>query len=165
MEFVPSHGVMVRPATCRILIANFQPIVRHGLRALLAAEPYFEVVGETGTGIDAVRLARELRRDVIVIDLLMPRLDGLAATRRIRAELPETQVIVMSGVDDDTSAIESIRTGAAGYLLKDARIDALLRAIRCAAMGQMALPVQAARQAGGGRTPRPTLEQSAASKR
>src|SRR5260370_22812890 len=74
----------------------------------------------------------------------MPRLDGVAATRTIRAELPETQVIIMTGVDDDTSAIESIRAGAAGYVLKGASIDALLHAIRCASTGQMALPVQAA---------------------
>jgi two-component system, NarL family, response regulator LiaR len=114
--------------TVRVLIANQQPIVRHGL---------WDV-------IEAVRLARQLRPDVVLIDLSMPTVNGIAATRIIRAELPDTQVVVMTGVDADTSAVEAIRAGAAAYLLKDARIDDLLRSIRGAGAGQVALPAQTA---------------------
>jgi two-component system, NarL family, response regulator LiaR len=131
-------------ATCRVLIANRQPIVRHGLRALLANQPDLQAIGETDEGDEAVRMARQLRPDVVLIDLAMPTVDGIAATRMIRAELRDTQVIVMTGVDDDAFAIEAIRAGAAAYLLKDSRIEDLLRAIRGAGAGQVALPAQAA---------------------
>ena len=130
--------------TVRVLIANHQPIVRHGLRALIASEPDLQVIGEADDGGEAVRLARQLRPDVVLIDLSIPTVDGISATRMIRAELRDTQVIVMTGVDEDASAIEAIRAGAAAYLLKDARIDDLLRTIRGAGAGQVALPAQTA---------------------
>jgi DNA-binding NarL/FixJ family response regulator len=129
--------------TLRILIANHQPIVRHGLRTLIANEPDLHVVSETDDGGEAVRLARQLRPDVVLIDLLMSTVDGIAATRLIRAELRDTQVVVMAGVEEGTSAIEAIRAGAAAYLLKDARTDDLLRTVRGAGAGQVALPAQA----------------------
>jgi DNA-binding NarL/FixJ family response regulator len=128
----------------RVVIANHQPIVRHGVRALLAGEPDIEIIGEAENGREAVQLARRFRPDVVLIDLMMPEVDGIAATRMIRAELPDTQVVVMAGVDEDTSAIESIRAGASAYLLKETRTEALLRAIRGAGTGQIALPAQAA---------------------
>ena len=128
--------------TVRVLIANHQPIVRHGLRALIASEPDLQVVGEADDGGEAVRMARQLRPDVVLIDLSIPTVDGISATRMIRAELRDTQVVVMTGVDEDASAIEAIRAGAAAYLLKDARIDDLLRTIRGAGAGQVALPAQ-----------------------
>lgn len=130
--------------TVRVLIANHQPIVRHGLRALIANEPDLEMIGETDDGGEAVRMARQLRPDVVLIDLSIPTVDGISATRMIRAELRDTQVVVMTGVHEDTSAIEAIRAGAAAYLLKDARIDDLLRTIRGAGAGQVALPAQMA---------------------
>ena len=130
--------------TVRVLIANHQPIVRHGLRALIATEPDLQVVGETDDGGEAVRLARQLRPDVVLIDLSIPTVDGISATRMIRAERRDTQVVVMTGVDEDTSAIEAIRAGAAAYLLKSSRIDDLLRTVRGAGAGQVALPAQTA---------------------
>src|SRR5690242_2087322 len=131
-------------AVLRVLIANHQPIVRHGLRALIAREPDLQSIGETDDGGEAVRLARQLRPDVVLIDLAIPTADGIAATRMIRAELRDTQVIVMTGIDEAACAIEAIRAGAAAYLLKDSRIEELLRSIRGAGAGQVALPAQAA---------------------
>jgi DNA-binding NarL/FixJ family response regulator len=131
-------------APCRVLIANREPIVRHGVRALLAAEPDLEVVGETDDGAEAARLAARLRPDVVLVDLLMSAPGGIALTRMIRADAPGTQVIVMTGVDEDAPAIEAIRAGAAAYLSKDARVDVLLRAIRGAGAGQVGLPAEAA---------------------
>jgi NarL family two-component system response regulator LiaR len=128
----------------RVLIANQQPIVRHGLRALIAHEADRQVVAETDDGGEAVQIARQLRPDVVLIDLSIPTVDGIRATRMLRRDLPETQVVVMTGVNEDTSAIEAIRAGAAAYLLKDARVDELLRTIRGAGAGQVALPAQTA---------------------
>src|SRR5215216_5856058 len=130
--------------TIRVLIANHQPIVRHGLRALIASEPDLQVIGETDDGGEAVRMARQLRPNVVLIDLSMPTVDGISATRMIRAELRDTHVVVMTGVHEDTSAIEAIRAGAAAYLLRDSRIDDLLRTVRGAGAGQVALPAHAA---------------------
>lgn len=129
-------------AVVRVLVASHQPIVRHGLRAVIAGESDLQVIGETDDGGEAVRMARQLRPDVALIDLSMPTVDGISATRMIRAELRETQVVVLTGAHEDASAIESMRAGAAAYLLKDARIDDLLWTIRGAGAGQVALPAQ-----------------------
>jgi two-component system, NarL family, response regulator LiaR len=125
-----------------VLIASPQPLVRRGLWNVIASEPDLQVVGEADDGGEAVRLARQLLPDVVLIDLSMPTFDGISATRMIRAEHRDIQVIVMTGVDSDISAIEAIRAGAAAYLLKDAQIDEVLRTIRGAGAGQVALPAQ-----------------------
>src|SRR5262249_25134858 len=112
-------------------------------------ESDLHVIGETDDGSEAVRLARQARPDVVLIDLSIATVDGISATRMIRAELPDTQVVVTSGFDEDASAIEAIRVGAAAYLLKNARIDEILRTIRGAGAGQVALPARmAARMVG-----------------
>ena len=132
-----------RHARTWVLIANHQPIVRHGVRVLLMEAPDIEVVGEATSSREAVQMVRQLRPDVLVIDLLMPDLDGISATRIVRAEAPGTEVVVMTGAQDDGAAIESIRAGAAAYLPKDAQIEVLLRSVRSAGAGQVALPAQA----------------------
>jgi len=128
----------------RVVIASPLPIARHGLRVLLADAADIDVIGETESGSDAVRLARQLRPDVVAIDLLMPEVDGITATRMIRAEIPSTHVVVMAGVEEDTPAFEAIRAGASAYLTKEAQTDTLLRTIRGAGSGQVALSSQAA---------------------
>jgi DNA-binding NarL/FixJ family response regulator len=130
-------------ATVRVLIASHQPIVRHGLRGLLVAEPEIEIVGESDDGSEAVRLARRLRPDLVLIDMGIQTLDAIAVTRMIRSELRETQVIIISGGNDDVSAVESVRAGATAYVRRDARIEDLLRAIRSAVAGQVVLPARA----------------------
>jgi NarL family two-component system response regulator LiaR len=111
---------------------------------MIASEPDLQVIGEADDGGTAVRMARQLRPDVVLIDLSIPTVDGISATRMIRADLRDTKVVVTSGVDEDTAAIEAIRAGAAAYLLKSARIDELVGTIRGAGTGQVALPVQMA---------------------
>ena len=133
-----------RRVSTRVLIASSQPIVRHGLRALFADEADIDLIAETERGGDAVRLARQLRPDVVALDLLLPEVDGITATRMIRAELPNTHVVVMTGIDEDAPAIEAIRAGASAYLPREARTDALLRAIRSADSGQVNLSTHAA---------------------
>ena len=130
-------------ATVRVLIASHQPIVREGLRGLLVAEPEMEIVGESDDGGDALRLARRLRPDLVLIDMGIQTLDAIAATRMIRSELRDTQVIVISGGNDDVSAVESVRAGATAYLRREARIEDLLRAIRSAVAGQVMIPARA----------------------
>lgn len=130
--------------TIRILIADDHAVVRQGLRMFLALEPELEVVGEANNGAEAVRLARELRPDVVLMDLLMPVMDGIAATAALRQELPETEVLALTSVLEDASVTGAIKAGAIGYMLKDTRAEELCRAITAAAAGQVQLSPQAA---------------------
>jgi NarL family two-component system response regulator LiaR len=130
----------------RVLIADDHAIVRQGLRMFLGADPEIELVGEARDGQEALDLARRHRPDVVLMDLLMPRLDGVAATKAIRRELPETEVLAVTSVLEDASVIEAVRAGAIGYLLKDTEAPELRRAIKAAAAGQVQLsPAAAAR--------------------
>ena len=125
--------------TVRIVIADDHSVVRTGLRAMLDQEPGFEIVGEAATVTQALELAGRVRPAVVLMDLRMPELDGVAATARIRKELPEVQVLVLTTYDTDADILRAIEAGAAGYLLKDATRDDLLRAIQTAARGESVL--------------------------
>lgn len=132
--------------TVRVLIADDHPMVRSGLRQMLETTDDMEVVGEAVTGTDAVRAAGRLGPDVVLMDLRMPELDGVAATAEIRRRHPDVQVLVVTTYDTDADIYAAIDAGAVGYLLKDARRDELYAAIRAASRGETALaPKVAAR--------------------
>jgi DNA-binding NarL/FixJ family response regulator len=128
----------------RILIADDHSVVRQGLRMFLALDPELEVVGEAENGSRALELARELRPDVVLMDLLMPVMDGVTAIEAIRRELADTEVIALTSVLEDASVVGAVKAGAIGYLLKDTQADELCRAIKAAAAGQVQLSPQAA---------------------
>ncbi len=130
--------------TVRILITDDHGVVRQGLRMFLSLDPEFEVVGEAENGEEAVAMARELRPDVVLMDLLMPVMDGIEATGAIRRELPDVEVIALTSVLEDVSVTEAVRAGAIGYLLKNTEAEALGRAIKAAADGQVQLAPEAA---------------------
>jgi DNA-binding NarL/FixJ family response regulator len=119
----------------RVLIVDDHPTLREGLRAILDTQDDFEIAGEAANGEDAVAKAAVLRPDVILMDLEMPVLDGVEATRRIHEELPGTPVIVLTAFDTDDRIIGAVEAGAQGYLLKGATRDEIFRAIRVAREG------------------------------
>jgi len=120
----------------RILLVDDQPLFREGLRTLLSVHPDFEVVGEAGNGEEAIRLVRSLLPSVVLMDLQMPVLDGVTATRSLHEEQPDCRVIVLTTFDDDEMVFDGLRAGAVGYLLKDAPSEKLAEAIRVAARGE-----------------------------
>src|SRR5919205_2842356 len=128
----------------RILITDDHGVVRQGLRMFLSLDPQLEVVGEAENGEEALAMARELKPDVILMDLLMPVMDSIAATEAIRRELPEVEVLALTSVLEDVSVSGAVRAGAIGYLLKNTDADALGRAIKAAAAGQVQLAPEAA---------------------
>jgi len=122
--------------TIRILLADDQALFREGLHTLLSLQADLEVVGEAGNGAEALQLAAAAQPDVILMDVQMPVLDGVAATRRLRAEQPACRVILLTTFDDDEYVFEGLRAGAVGYLLKDAPSARLVEAIQAAARGE-----------------------------
>jgi NarL family two-component system response regulator LiaR len=127
----------------RVVIADDHSIVREGLRRFLGRDPELTVVGEASDGAEAVELARRLRPDVVLMDLLMPVMDGIVATSTIRKELPETEVVALTSVLESAAVIGAVKAGAIGYLLKDIQAAELRRAIKAAAAGQVQLTPQA----------------------
>lgn len=123
----------------RILLADDQALFREGLRMLLSAQPDFEVVGEAANGAEALRLAAKLRPQIVLMDMRMPILDGVAATRQLREMHPDCRVIVLTTFDDDTLVFEGLRAGAVGYLLKAVSSPRLLEAIHAVARGESIL--------------------------
>jgi DNA-binding NarL/FixJ family response regulator len=120
----------------RIVIADDQALFREGLRTLLSTRPDMDVVGEASEGDEAVALVEKLRPDVVLMDLQMPRADGIQATARIRERWPEIPVLVLTTFDDDANLFGALRAGAAGYLLKDVSSETLISAIQAAARGE-----------------------------
>ena len=129
-----------------VLIVDDHAVVREGLRTFLELQDWIEIVGEAADGAEAIREAERLRPDVILIDLLMPKLDGAAAMRELRRRQPATRAIVLTSFADDDRLLPAIQAGAAGYLLKDTRPSELARAVRAAHAGEALLdPTVAAR--------------------
>lgn len=128
----------------RILIADDHSVVRQGLRMFLSLDPELEVVGEASNGAEAVQMAHGLRPDVVLMDVLMPQMDGVTATGEIRSQLPDTEVIALTSVLDDGTVVGAVKAGAIGYLLKDTQADELCRAIKAAFAGQVQLSPEAA---------------------
>jgi DNA-binding NarL/FixJ family response regulator len=120
----------------RVLIADDQQLVREGLHVLLDLISDIGVVGEASNGVEAIERARQLEPDVILMDVQMPELDGVGATRQIREACPEVKVIILTTFDDDEYVFEGLRAGAAGYLLKDVPSEQLAEAIRAASRGE-----------------------------
>jgi NarL family two-component system response regulator LiaR len=124
----------------RILLIDDHRVVRTGLRALLEAEADFEVVGEADNGTQGICLANKLRPDIVLTDLLLPDLDGVAVTQRLRAGLPNTQVVVLTSISEqDHWVVRAIRAGAISYLVKSADVGELVETLRRAAAGQVYL--------------------------
>jgi DNA-binding NarL/FixJ family response regulator len=130
----------------RILVADDQRVVREGLVMLLGLLPGVEVVGAAADGEQAVALAAELGPDVVLMDLRMPRLDGVQATRRLRDHDPEVAVIALTTYADDRSVVEALRAGARGYLTKDAGADEIRQAVEAVVRGEVALDPAVQRQ-------------------
>ncbi|HZA83538.1 MAG TPA: response regulator transcription factor [Actinomycetes bacterium] len=141
-------------APIRLLIADDHPVVRDGLRAMLATQPDMELVGEAATGIEAVERVRTLRPDVVLMDLQMPDLDGPAAIATLRERAPGVRVLVLTTFGTDADITRAVDAGATGYLLKDAPREQLFGAIRAAARGESVLsPSVATRVLGRMRAP------------
>jgi NarL family two-component system response regulator LiaR len=127
----------------RVLVVDDHAVVRRGLRMFLGDDPEIELVGEACDGEEGVRLADELQPDVVLMDLLLPKVDGIQATETIRKQLPDTQVIALTSVLEDASVIGAVKAGAIGYLLKNTEAEDLLAAIHAAAAGQVRLSPEA----------------------
>jgi DNA-binding NarL/FixJ family response regulator len=145
-----------------IVLADDHRIVREGLRKLLEAEPHLRVVGEAANGLDAIRLVERLRPDVLVLDLMMPAMNGLEVTRQIRKRAPKTRTVVLSMHSDEAYVIEAFGNGAAAYVLKDSSSEDLIRAVCEAAANRRYLSppladsaIDAYLQRAGARTPDP----------
>jgi DNA-binding NarL/FixJ family response regulator len=119
----------------RVVLADDQPLIRSGLRVLIADTPDLEVVGEAGTGAEAVRLAADVCADVVVMDIRMPGMDGIAATRTITAGAASARVLILTTFDDDDYVYAALRAGASGFLVKDMALEDILAAIRIVAGG------------------------------
>lgn len=120
----------------RVLIADDHPLFRHGLSTLLSAAPDFEVVGEATTGEEVMTLAATLQPDVILMDIQMPSVNGIEATRRILHTSPQIRILIITMFEDDASVFTAMRAGARGYVLKDAQKADMLQAIRAAGRGE-----------------------------
>jgi len=131
----------------RVLLVDDHPVVREGLQTMLATTPDIEVVAEASDGLEAVEKASEHQPHVVLMDLRMPNMDGLEATRRIKSQLASTSVIILTVYDNDAYIVDAVRAGAGGYLLKDASKDLLVHTIRAVNSGGMLIKTSLFRQA------------------
>ncbi len=123
-------------APIRIIVADDHPVVRGGLVALLRTIPSLDVVGEAADGETAVRLTHEHRPDVVLMDVRMPGMDGVEATRQIREQTPESRVLILTMYDDDATVFTAMKAGAQGYLLKESEQDDIVRAVHAVVAGE-----------------------------
>lgn len=130
----------------RLLIVDDHPLIRQGLRMVLSTEPWLEIVGEAGDGREAIEAARQVEPDVILMDLNMPRMDGIAAINKIKPELPQTQILVLTSFSEKGHVFPAIKAGASGYVLKDIPTEELLEAIRDVHEGRSSLHPAIARK-------------------
>ncbi len=130
--------------TISVLLTDDHRVVREGIKMVLDLDPELEVVGEASNGEEALRLAQRLKPDVVLMDLVMPVMDGVKATGEIRRELPDTEVVALTSVLEDASVAGALKAGAIGYLLKNTGGEELRRAIKAAAAGQVQLAPEAA---------------------
>ncbi|MBI4333898.1 MAG: response regulator transcription factor [Chloroflexi bacterium] len=119
----------------RVMVVDDHPVVRDGIRAMLAGQPGIEVVGSAGSGEEAIEKAGELKPDVILMDIRIPGMSGIEATRRIKEQFPQVAVIVLTMYDSETYVVEALRAGAAGYLVKDSSRELLCSAIEAVVSG------------------------------
>jgi two-component system response regulator NreC len=119
-----------------ILLADDHQVVRQGLRALLEAEPDFQIIGEAGDGLETIRLVERLKPKVLILDLMMPGVNGLEVARQINQRFPDTYIVVLSMHSNEAYVLEALRNGAAGYVLKETGITDLVRAVREALAGR-----------------------------
>jgi len=131
----------------KVLLVDDHPVVREGLRTMLSTAPDIEVVAEAGDGLEAIERTNEHCPHVVLMDLRMPNMDGLEATRRIKSQLPSTSVIVLTIYDNDAYVVDAVRAGAGGYLLKDASKDLLIHTIRAVNSGGMLIKTNLLREA------------------
>ncbi|MFF4693069.1 response regulator [Streptomyces sp. NPDC001307] len=130
----------------RILLVDDQPMIRTGLRLILEAEPDLTVVGEAGDGLAAIADTRSLQPDIVLMDIRMPRLDGVEATRRILETQSATRVIILTTFDLDEHVLDALRAGASGFLVKDGPADSLVGAIRTVASGEAVISPRVTRR-------------------
>lgn len=130
--------------TIKVLVVDDHAVVRQGLEIFLGMDPEIKVVGEAGDGETAIRMARELKPDIVIMDLLMPGMDGVAATRAVRRESPNTEVLVLTSALKNELVVQAIQAGAIGYLLKHTEAPRLREAVHAAAAGQVQLSPEAA---------------------
>lgn len=148
----------------KLLLVDDQSLYREGLRTILSTHPDLLIIGEAGNGMEAIQMTSELHPQVILMDLRMPKMNGVEATRRIRGANPDSQIIVLTTFDDDEDVFDALRAGAVGYLLKDVPSEKLVEAIRAAARGESFLqPSIAAKVVAefSRLSPRPTVEMAA----
>ena len=145
-EYTSGEALTSRPHTIRVLIADDHNIVRRGIKALLAQTDDVQIVGEADNGLDAVRLSRQLDPDIILMDVLMPKMDGIEATRRVTTSQPNVRVLVLTSFVHDDKVFSAIKAGAVGYLLKESEPAELIRSIHQIHRGEPSLDRSIARK-------------------